>query len=273
MRKSGANTRSGGLAPSLPARVMRGAPPGPAGRADQPGRLHDVQRPGHPVEHQPPPGQPPADRAGHRRRRRRHRRGEQQHRERGQQQERGGLADVVHRRRAVAVPAQHRQRAEQQQLPGQQRRRELPRHHLAGGEREQGGEDVEPVGERVEQLPEPADLAQPAGDPTVDPVGGAADGEHHDRGHVGLRDQQQVEEERHAQQPDEADQVRQRQHPVAAVVPVPPGCPGCSARAGRRDTEPPPRHAPGPGRAPTVAARCRAGQLPASPVVPAGTLP
>ena len=71
--------------------------------------------------------------------------------------------------------------------------------HVADGERDQRGHDVEPVGERVEQLAEAADLVEPAGQEPVDPVGGAADREHHDRPPVGVRAEQQVQEQRYAE--------------------------------------------------------------------------
>src|SRR5581483_4435239 len=73
-------------------------------------------------------------------------------------------------------------------------------------------EDVEPVGRRVEQLADPADLAERAGDLAVEVVGGAADREQEDGPAVVVRPvedrlQDQPEEQRHAEQSQQAERV------------------------------------------------------------------
>ena len=79
-------------------------------------------------------------------------------REGEQQVERGRLAQVVDRQRAEAVPTQNRQRERQHHVTTEQQDDQPPGHDVAQAEAEQGGDDVEPVGERVEQLSEPGDL-------------------------------------------------------------------------------------------------------------------
>ena len=58
---------------------------------------------------------------------------------------------------------------------------EPPRDDVAPGQAEQRGEDVEPVGDGVEELPDPGHLAPAAGEIAVEVVGEAADHQHGER--------------------------------------------------------------------------------------------
>src|SRR5262249_20130060 len=94
------------------------------------------------------------------------------------------------------------------------RGREQPGDHPADGERDQRRQDVQPVGQRVEQLAEPADLPEPAGEVSVDPVAGPADGEDQHRPAVPVRPAEQVQDQGYARQPREADGVGYGQDPA-----------------------------------------------------------
>jgi hypothetical protein len=56
--------------------------------------------------------------------------------------------------RPVTVPAQHRVQRCQEHVARQQGDGQLPRHDLAHGQAEEGRENVEPVGGRIEELPD-----------------------------------------------------------------------------------------------------------------------
>ena len=121
--------------------------------------------PGRPGRGRCPTPRTPSPSGGRRRRAgRRGRQRGQQHREGVQQVEGGGLAEEVHRQRAVAVrgagPAASGPAATSRPMSSSGPPQRQP---VAGDQREQRGEDVEPVGERVEQLPEPAEAARSAG--------------------------------------------------------------------------------------------------------------
>ena len=138
---------------------------------------------------------------------------EEQQREGGEQVEGGRLAEEVHRQRAVAVAAQDRQEQGEQDVAADQRQGQPQRHDVADGQPDQRGQDVEPVGGRVEQLAEPGHLVPLAGDLAVQPVGEAAD---HQQGHGGrvVLVEHQPEEERDAEQAQQAQGVGHGQDAV-----------------------------------------------------------
>ena len=91
-------------------------------------------------------------------------------------------------------------------------RRQPPGHRPPGREGHEDGDDDHPVRERIEQLPEHADLAGVPGDEPVDPVAGA-DHEQDDEGrHVPPREVD-AEEDRHEAQPGERDEIGDREDP------------------------------------------------------------
>jgi hypothetical protein len=139
---------------------------------------------------------------------------EQEQRERVEQAEGRGLAEEVHRQRVETAAVQRRQREGQQQVPQRQRDRQPPRDDVAQRQTDHGGEDVQPVGHRVEHLAEAGGLVHPARDLAVGPVGEAGDRQHQQRPAVLLRPEHQPQEQRHSQQPEEAERVRDREHPV-----------------------------------------------------------
>ena len=69
---------------------------------------------------------------------------------------------------------------------------------------DEGDDEQQPVDGRVELLAELADLAEPAGEVAVDPVGRAEPAEQPRRAGRVVASEQQVEEQRQAQQPQRA---------------------------------------------------------------------
>ena len=199
---------------------------------DDPAELAEVDRPGPQVHHQPPDDERVAGRQGDR--------GDpavllrqQQHRQAVEQAERGGLAEIVHGQRGVAVAPQHRQGRGQQHVPADDQRGHPPRDEPADDEGDQRGQDVQPIGRRVEQLAEPAVLVEQPGQLAVGVVGDRADHQHDQRPPVVLRHQHQVEEQRDAQQPQEGQRVGDGQDPVRHDRP------GSRWAGGTLDTVPP----------------------------------
>ena len=76
----------------------------------------------------------------------------------------------------------------------------------------QRGEDVEPVDGGVEQRPEHRVLVHRRASLPSEPVGDAPDHQHDERPAVGVGAEQQPEEQRHPGQPEQAQQVRHREH-------------------------------------------------------------
>ena len=108
---------------------------------------------------------------------------------------------------------------QQHQFPRQQCRGQPERQDLAPGETDQGGEDVEPVGRRVEEPAEAADLVPAPGELAVQIVADTAQREHEQRPAVALgaselRPQDQPQEQRHADQASHAEDVRDGEDPV-----------------------------------------------------------
>src|SRR6478609_9498211 len=170
------------------------------GVAHQGAHLPGVEDPRPPVEPDPPPREGPPEVAGER--------GddavalaEEQQREGVEQVERRGLAEEVHREGRVAAGPQDRYEPPQQQVAQRQGDGDPPRDDVAHVEAEDHGQDVEPVGHRVEDLPQPGVLVEPAREPSVEEVGEPGDHQHHERDRVGLRPEHQPQEERHAGKP------------------------------------------------------------------------
>ena len=141
---------------------------------------------------------------------------EEQQREGVEQVEGRGLAEEVHRQRAVAAGAQQRHQPPQQQVAQRQDQRDPPRDDVAQGEADDDREDVEPVGDRVEDLAELRGLVELAGEVAVEVVGDAREHQQDQRPAVGLGPEDQPQEERDAGQPDHAEQVGHGPHAAGA---------------------------------------------------------
>src|SRR5690606_27835595 len=170
------------------------------------GDLLEVEEAGEPVQpHAPQCGGPPdgpgdlAHDPGHR--------GEEEQRERVHEAERPGLARHVDRQLGVAVPQEHGDGPGEDDLPRDDDDDEPPRHELAVGEADEGDEDVEAVGRRVEHPAQAAHLVEAPGDESVEPVGGTRDREDDEGGGVVLADDEPGEDG-HEREPQEADDVR-----------------------------------------------------------------
>ena len=94
-----------------------------------------------------------------------------------------------------------------QQLADQHGDAEPHRCDPVDDDRDQGDDEQQPVDGRVELLAELADLAEPPGEVAVDPVGGAEPAEQPRRGGAVVPSEQQVEEQRQAQQPESVNRL------------------------------------------------------------------
>ena len=82
---------------------------------------------------------------------------------------------------------------------------------------DQDRKDVEPVGDRVEHLPEPRGLVPGPRQVAVQPVGEPAERENEHGQTIGLRAQNQPQHEGSAGQPQEAQHIGQGPHPIGVV--------------------------------------------------------
>src|SRR6516225_6007361 len=143
---------------------------------------------------------------------------EEQQRERVEQAQGGGLADQADLQGAEAGPAfEHGQRPAHHQLADREDGDQPPRDDFPYRERDDGRRDVQPVGQRIEHLAEPAALVQRAGNLAVQPVGNARGDEQRDRpvvGGGGARPEDEPQEDRDSSQPGGTDRVRDRQDAV-----------------------------------------------------------
>ena len=215
---SGVAARARGSAVTGGSRSTAGRPCRPRGSgaalggAQQLADLPGVEQPGPPVEPDAPEGEGPAEdlgELGH---------GaltvaEQQQRERVEQVEGGGLPEEVDRERAVPTGAQQRHQQPHQCVAQRQRHRQPPRDDVTHGQAHDHGQDVEPVGDRVEDLPQDGGLPEPSSQPAVEPVGDPRQDQQPQRPGVGLGTEHQPEEDRDPGQPDGAEQVGQGPHP------------------------------------------------------------
>ena len=137
--------------------------------------------------------------------------GQQQQRERIEQAESRRLAEIVHRQRLVSVPTDDSKTDSEDDVPADDQGRDPPGNEIPDHECDQGGEDVQPIGRRIEQLAQLAVLPEEAGKFAVRPVGHGAEREHDQRpAVVGRVGQQQPEEQRNPEQPQERKQIRDR---------------------------------------------------------------
>ncbi len=130
------------------------------------------------------------------------------------------LPEVVHRQRGIAVAAEHRQRRRQQHVTADD---QAATHH--GMNPRMTNPTARPgctAGRRRGRAvrPEPAVLVEQPGEFAVGVVGGRAGDQHDQRPAVALRPEQQIEEQRHPEQPEEGQHVRHRQDAIGARWPL-----------------------------------------------------
>ena len=142
--------------------------------ADLPG----VEQAGPPVHADAPDREGPAERPGRRSATVAVAVAEEQQREGVEQRGGRGLAEEVHRQGAVAAGAQERHEPPEEEVARRQHQRQPERDDLAQPEPDRPREDVEPVGDRVEDRAEPGGLVEPAGEVAVEVVADAHDHQH-----------------------------------------------------------------------------------------------
>ena len=97
----------------------------------------------------------------------------------------------MHRRRTVVVAAQDQQADPEDHLPRDDGQGEPGGQNAADDEADKGGDDVEPVGGRIEQFTQPAELVELAGQHSIGPVGHPCVHQHDESEHVRVRAEQQ----------------------------------------------------------------------------------
>jgi hypothetical protein len=112
------------------------------------------------------------------------------------------------------VPAQHGQGQPEQDVASDDNGREPDRDDVAQAQADERGKDIEAVGRRVEQHAEPARLIQLSREDAVSPVREAGHGEQDQCRDVGVRPEEQPQEDGHAHQPQYAQRVRHGPHAV-----------------------------------------------------------
>ena len=130
----------------------------------------------------------------------------------------------MHWQGTVSVMADNQKQRCSEDLAGDENRDQPPGDDLAPGQAEQGGQDVEPVCERVEQLADARDLVVVTGDLSVEIVAHAR--EHQDQqGPVVLVGQDEPQEDGNADQSQHGqdvgwcqDSVTDRAFPLSALV-------------------------------------------------------
>src|SRR5664279_104632 len=133
---------------------------------------------------------------------------DQQQRKGAEQTEGGCLAQVVHRQGTQPASPQQQDGRREQDVPQRYGDGQPDRDDATAGQAHEGGQDVEPVGGRVQKLAEAAGLGEPTGDDPVEVVGDTGEQEHGQRPTVGMRPQDEPQEDGDAEQPKRAQRVR-----------------------------------------------------------------
>ena len=144
--------------------------------------------------------------------------GPQVQREGEHQGEGARLPDPLHVDAARPGRREHEHRDADDELPDEHQHADHEGHAALHDQRDRGHQEQDAVGDRVEHLAEVAALVEVAGDPAVDPVGGAEHGQQR-----GRREQlvvgEQPDEDRCAGEAGQRDHVRDRDDPRPAVRP------------------------------------------------------